>query len=477
MRFPGFIGPSYTLQSVNIDCQRSINLFPEINALGTGKEREVAALVPTPGKRLLVTLPTSPVRGSYTASNNEVYVVGGNKLYSLSSSFVATELGTLTTSSGPVSMADNGTEVLIVDGTNGYAWNMTTDTFQQIADPDFFAADQVVYIDGYFICNKKGSQFFFISGINDITFDALDIGAAEGFPDSIIGLVVLQQKLYLFGTQSGEVFYNAGDALFPFIRIPGQIIDIGCSATFSIAKIGETVFFLGGDATGTGIVYAIQGSMPKRVSTFSIEQEIRKLTQNQISRATSYTYQQGGHQFYCLNIPGLTSTWVYDLSTQFWHERQYLSLWGLERDLAECHNLSFGLNTVGDWASGNIYELDRDSYSDNGISVVRERTSPHFSQGLKFVRHSSFQLDMETGVGLNTGQGIDPQVMLQWSDDGGHSWSNEYWVSAGAIGKTRTRVKWRRLGISRDRVYRVRISDPVKVVLLGVEIEAEEGAA
>jgi hypothetical protein len=84
---------------------------------------------------------------------------------------------------------------------------------------------------------------------------------------------------------------------------------------------------------------------------------------------------------------------------------------------------------------------------------------------------------METGVGLDGGvQGSDPKAMLQWSDDGGHSWSNERWAGVGKIGKAKKRVIWRRLGSSRDRVYRVMISDPVKVVLIGAEITTEGGS-
>jgi hypothetical protein len=156
-----------------------------MNELGTGKEREVAALVSTPGLRLLVTLPTSPVRALHRASNDELFAVAGNKFYRISSAWAATELGTLTTSTGPVSMADNGAHVVMVDGTSGYGWTIGSSTFAEFSDPDFEIADQVTFQDGYFLFNKQGSQQFFISGINDITFDALDISTAEALSASI----------------------------------------------------------------------------------------------------------------------------------------------------------------------------------------------------------------------------------------------------------------------------------------------------
>jgi hypothetical protein len=476
MRFPGFIGPSYTLQSVNADCQRSVNLLPEINALGTGKEREVAALVPTPGLRLLLTLSTGPFRGAWRASNNEVFVVGGEKLYQISSSWVATELGTLNTNSGPVSMADNGLHLVIVDGTDGYVFTFSSDAFAEITDEDFESANQVTFQDGYFLFNRADSGQFFISGINDTTFDGLDIATAEGSPDNLVGLISNNQNVFLFGTQSIEVFYNSGDADFPFSRMQGAVLGFGCAAAFSIAKLLNNIYWLGGDDNGQGIVYRMQGYQAERISTPAIEAVIREIDPTTLAEARAWTYQQGGHGFYCLNIPGTDSTWCFDASTGLWHERAYLGTWGLERHRAQGHTLAHGENIVGDYENGKIYALDPDKYTDDGTAIMRIRTAPHFSKNLLRISHHSFQLDMETGVGIDgSGQGTDPVAVLQWSDDGGHTWSNERQAAIGAIGEKKKRVLWNRLGSSRDRVYRVTISDPVKTVLLGAELNVSEG--
>lgn len=479
MRFPAFIGPSYTLQSPNVDCQRSVNWYPELNELGTGKEREPAFLAPTPGLRLFATLPASPVRGMWQASNGQVFAVGGNKLYRVTSDGMASELGTLNTSEGPVSIADNGLHVVVVDGPSGYVWTLDPGTFNVITDPDFPGADQVTYLDGYFLFNYPDTGRFFFSGLNDVTFDGLDIASAEASPDELVGLIASSQKVFLFGSQSIEVFYNAGDANDPFQRIQGAVVDVGAAAAFSIQNLPSGgIAFLGGDSSGQGIVYQTEGSQAKRISNPSIESIIRARTPTEIAAATAWVYQQSGHIFYALNIPGLKSTLVNDLSTGLWHERTYLEAKEEQRHRAECHAVGFGLNLVGDYANGNIYALDPDKLTDNGTSIARTRIAPHTTKGLKFLFHSSFQLDMETGVGLDgVGQGSDPKVMLQWSDDGGHSWSNEHWRDAGKIGEKRKRVIWRRLGCSRDRVYKVKITDPVKAVLIGVELEIEEGAA
>lgn len=447
--------------------------------LGTGKDHEVAALVPTPGLTLLCTLPQSPVRGVYTASNGQLFAVAGTKLYRVSNTWVATELGTLSTGTGPVSMSDNGSQVVIVDGSFGYYWDINASTFTLITDAAFYPADLVAFLDGYFIYNRKNTQQFFSGPLNAVVpFNALDIASAEGSPDNIVGHIVASQQIYIFGAQSIEVFYDSGASPYQFERIQGAVQAVGCYSAFSIARLQNQIYWLGGDETGQGIIYRMQGNQPQRISTPAIESVIRGLDPSTLSSARAFVYQQGGHAFYCLNLPGSNSTWCYDSSTQLWHERVYLNLITLERHRADCHAAAYGKNVVGDYQNGNLYALDPQNFSDNGGSIPRIRSAPHVSQDMTNLFHGAFQLDMETGVGTSgTGQGVAPQVMLRWSNDGGHTWSKERWVSCGKIGETRARVIWRRLGRSRDRVYEVKMTDPVKCVLIGADIQVEGGAS
>lgn len=478
MRFPGFIGPSYLHQSKNVDAQTCVNLYPEVHPLGTGKEREVASLLSTPGLQLRVTLDNAPVRGLITASNGTLFAVGGEKLFSINSSWVATELGSLNTFQGFVSMADNGSYLFITDGTNGYTLNLSTSAFAVVTDGDYYASDLVTFLDGYFLFNRTGTGQFFFSGLNDITFDATDIATVEGSPDDLVGLITLKQYVYMFGTRSVEVFYNTGDADNTFQRVQGARLEVGCaSAPHTIQKLLDTIYWLGGDDNGDGIIYRMNGFQYDRISTPSIEAIIRDIDKTLLSQARAWTYQQGGHGFYCINLPGVKRTWCFDTSTGYWHERTYKGVNETERHRVDCHAVFNGKNVVGDYETGAVYTLEPEVYTDNGQEIIRERTAPHVSQGLKRIFHHSLQIDMETGVGLTSGQGSDPQVMLDYSDDGGHSWSNERWASAGKIGQRLARVKFNRLGSSRDRVYRVRISDPVKVALIGAELEVTSGVS
>jgi hypothetical protein len=477
VRFQGFVGPSYTLQSVNVDCQRCVNLYPEMDEMGTGNEGEVASLVSTPGLKLLVTLPTGPIRGTFCDSTGQLWAVGGNTLYQISSLWVATSIGTLNTSIGPVSFSDNGFEVVIVDGADGYMYTISSGAFTQITDSSFLGADQVDFMDQFLIFNKPNSNQFYLSPLSAvIPFNALDIYTAEAAPENLVGLICLQENLYLLSGKHFEVWYNAGGAVgSTFARIQGAVSEIGCQAAFTIAKMGNAVYWLGQDKNGRGTVYRAQGLQAQRISTQAIETVIQGL--GDLSDARAFTYQQEGHSFYCLNLPGASTTWCFDAQTNLWHERAFLSAGSYQRHLADSHAFAYDTNVVGDYSSGNLYALDPGTYTDNGAAIPRERTSPHVGKDLNNIFYSLFQLDMETGVGTTTGQGKAPQVMLQWSNDWGHSWSNEHWTSAGKIGERFVRVIWRRLGRARDRVWRVKITDPIKVTLLGAEMDLEEGVA
>lgn len=482
MRFVGFIGPSYTMNSVNVDCQRCVNLYPELDELGSGKEKEVAALIWTPGLRKLLTLGAGPVRATYEASNGRVFVVSANKLYELDSDWNSTELGTLNSETGPISMADDGYYLIAVDGGDGYKFEFETNTYAEILDANFLGADQVVVLDGYFIFNKPDASSFYLStsvterivaGDMNPTFPG-DESGVDGSPDLNKGLVVCNENLWSLNEKTIEVYFNSGDVDFPFGRVQGAFIEYGCGARFSAVKMNNTMFWLGRDEHGSGIVFKASGYQPQRISTHPVEQAIQSY--GDITDTTAYCYQQNGHNFYVLNFPNANTTWVYDTTTSLWHERAYNSNGTLQRHRANCHAFAFSTHIVGDYENGNIYELTPSVFTDDGEEISRVRVTPHTSDGMKLIFYHGFQLDIESGTGLDgSGQGTDPQVVLQYSDDGGHTWSNEKWASFGKIGQTKRRAKWRRLGAARDRVFKITITDPVKVVLIGAEMDIVKG--
>lgn len=486
-RFMGFIGPSYEGRSKNIDDQRCVNLYPEVNEMNTGPDGEKFSLVSVPGKNSLVMLPKSIQRGSWVA-NEVLYVVYGNTLYSVANNFTYISLGTLATSSGPVSMADDGFNLVLVDGVRGYDYNLTSGQFVDIAtsiNPNFPGADVVVVQDTYFIFNVPGTNQFFFSGITAnpnatalIFFNSpIDVGSKEGASDIISSLCTAHQNLWIFGKETIEVWYDAANPIgVPFSQISGVFIQQGCAAAFSVVKIDNTIFWLGRNKEGQGIVYSANGYIPQRISTNAVEISIQSETD--LSGATAYAYQENGHNFYALNVPGLSKTWVFDTLTHFWHERAYLNNGVLERDRGAFYSFAYGKKIVGDYQTGNLYELTDAVYSDNGNPLARIRRAPHIVNKKNRIFCHSFQLDIESGVGIDgTGQGVDPQAMLKFSNDGGHTWSDEFWASMGAIGRTFRQVVWRRLGQARDRIYEITITDPVKVIIVGAVMELEMGSS
>lgn len=496
------LGGTYVARSVNAANARMVNLFPEAVPEG-GKEP--AFLQRAPGLVLRATVGAGPVRGMWVL-NDYLYVVSGTSLYRLDSEWASTRLGGIS-GTGPVSMVDNGTQIFIACGAVGYIYNASTGVLQQITDPDFTGAVTVGYIDGYFVYNEPNSQKIWVTALLDGTsVDPLDFASAEGSPDNLVSLIVDHREVWLFGENSVEVWYDAGTPDFPLQRIQGAFNEIGCAAAFSVAKLDNTLFWLGKDARGQGIVYRANGYTGQRISTHAVEWHIQ--TYGNLANAIGYTYQQDGHAFYVLNFPDANTTWVYDVATGEWHERAAWNNGQFERHWGNNQAAFVNKVAIGDYRNGNVYTFDLDVYSDNGQIQRWLRSWRALATGqnnLNRTAQHELQLDAETGTffevipatveylateaedilitedgdKLTVVQGSQaitaPQYMLRWSDDGGHTWSNEHWRSGGAYGQYGTRIRWMRLGMTtklRDRVYELSMTDPVKIAIMGAELHA-----
>ena len=529
------LGSSYVIRSVNAADNQMINLYPEVVPEG-GKEP--AYLQRCPGMTLKATVGTGPIRGVYSLGNY-LYVVSGSEFYRLTTAYVANKIGDVS-GTGPVSIADNGTQLFIACNPDSYIYNTNTLAFAQITDEDFPGAVNVGYLDGYFVFNEPNSQRVWVTALLDgLSIDPLDFASAEGSPDGLVSLIIDHREAWLFGTNSVEVWYNSGDADFPLSRIQGAYNEIGCIAPYSVAKMDNSVFWLGADARGQGIVYRAQGYQGVRVSTHAVEFAIQGYSN--LADAVGYTYQQDGHTFYVLNFTDADTTWVYDAATGAWHERAGFAKGDFTRHRGNCHARFNGEPVLGDYENGKLYAFDLDVYSDAGVTqkwLRRWRALAPGSNDLKRTAHHSLQIDCETGVGLNgvdpfdpaveittedeiwinteTGNpqlvaalgtqvpedintendlytigvveddgltlaidtptvvGANPQLMLRWSDDGGHTWNGERQVSMGRVGQYGTRAIFRRLGMTlklRDRVYEISGTDPVKVAIMGAELQ------
>lgn len=456
------VGASSQMRSLPFDAQRSVNLFAVVDQLGA----EPSALYGTPGLTLFSTAGNGPIRGCYAAANGRAFAVSGNTLYEISSAGAATSLGTLGTSGGGVTMADNGFQLMIVDGTNGYIFTYLTNAFTQITDPDFPSPKYVSFIDNYFVVTKNNSAQFYISALtNGLSWAALDFASAESSPDDLSCAIPFVGQLGLIGNNTLEIWRNTGDSTFPFSRISGST-PIGTIAPNTVQSVDQSVFFVGNTSEGSGIVYKAQGFTPTRVSTDAIEKILQAEPNPQLLR--SWAYQQEGHVFYVITGGSLQTSLVYDIATGLWHERAYLNTNGeFEQHLGSCCMYAFNKHLVGDRRTGKIYSMSLDVFSDDANAIKRLRTFPHLVDELKRVRYNNLQLLVETGVGLQSGQGSDPQISLRISKDGAKTWSDYYTTGIGAVGDYSKEVNFRRLGIQQQMTFEVSMSDPIKVTWIG----------
>ena len=400
-----------------------VNFYPEME--DGEKSKYVKALIGCPGYDSVVTAYTEGYcRALYATSTDRLFAIISNKLIEISTSETATEIGTINTSYGNCVMCDNGSQLFIVDGTDGYICTLSTDTLAVISDSNFpDSPTHCIFTDGYFLVNSSTTgKFNFSASYDGTSWAALDYATAEYSPDYLIGLAKTSNgTIWMIGKQSLELWNNVGVANLPWRRIQGSVKEIGCIAPFSIASNGNNVFWLGNGKNGYGAVFMGVGYDVIRISTPAIEYQVKQLTN--INEATGYTYIEEGHQFYVINFTS-EKTLTYDLTTGQWHIRaSWNSLTGQNiRNKAQWCAFFNGKNYVGSYKDADIYEMSLDIYDENGTEIVRKIVTPHICNENKLVRHNKVELDMEKGVGL-VGEDA-PMIMMKYSDDGGHTWSN-----------------------------------------------------
>jgi len=396
-------------------------------------------------------------------------------------------------------MQDNGFTILLVDGsTQGYTINIDTNDFEVFFDSSeaFVGADKVGYLDTYMIWNFPGTRFFGSTLSNTLDIDPLWIAAKTVYPDLLMSFSISKREILLIGELRTEVWYNAGNPLFPFAALPGAYIEHGTCAKYSVVQSDVNTYFLGQDREGKGVVFRVRGYDCKRISNHALEYAIRKMAERgTITDAIGYCHQQDGHVFYVLTFPTGDETWVFDEATGEWHQRGWTDSNGVvHRDRSNCYAYLYGLNVVGDWENGTIYALDPSVYVDTvdgtvgpisftrafpHISLAEEGEGPEVQGKMKAkaadgmrVQFASFRLDLECGNGALDANGNPATVSLRWSDDRGKTWGNELLQSTGKPGEWLTAPQWRGLGIARDRVFEITYSINGEAALNGAWVDA-----
>ena len=381
------------------------------------------------------------------------------------------------------------------------------------SDGAFSGATVVDIVDNYFVYNDPNTQKWAASNIlSPITY-SLSFASKFTGPDNLVSLVCDHGQVYLLGENTSEVWADVGTFPFAFQRIPGSSSQHGISAPFSVARLGNSFAYLAKNTRGQAEIVMMNGYFPQRISTHAVE---NTLVDQNINDAVAYTYQLEGHEVYVISFPTLDLTWAYDLATQLWHKWLWIDNNNVfHRHRSNCSAFFNGVVLVGDWENGQIYQLDPTNYTDNGGKIKRVRRAPHLVTDLQRQYFEELQIQFQPGVGttgfsnnpinfvispliipngqtytvspgnplyISLNQQItsntptnNPQAMLRWSNDGGSTWSNEHWASIGQEGKYKNRIIWRRLGWSRDRVFEVVVTDPIKAVIVSANLKASAG--
>lgn len=448
-----FFGVGQQSKSRTVSAQRHLNLYAE-----PSDDKAKINFYGTPGTTLRKSLGDTPVRG-WIEIGNLYYLVHRGTFYSVDNAGTATSLGTLDTVSGRVDMTYNGTNILITTGTSGYYFTIAGSTFAIVSDADFpDAAKTCTWMAGQFVVDQ-GSGDVFQTSPDGINWDALDFASAESNPDGLVRVFADNGEVILFGENTTEYWGNIGEADFTFAPIKGATQEYGLAARWSVCKFNSGIAAVMKGTGGEVQVMFIQGYVPKPIST-QIDTIINGYAT--VSDATAYSYMLGGHPMLQVNFPSAMKSWLFDAATGMWSPLEY----GLngERHRGEMSLDFLNKTIIADYETGDIYNLDPDTYTDNGTAIAREIVTRHIFSGNQRVRIDQLYVDMEVGVGLTSGQGVNPQVMLQISKTNGATWGAEMWKSLGEKGKYLPRVVWRALGIARDWLFRLRVTDPVKVV-------------
>lgn len=485
MEVPGFVGGSYESQATNADQERSVNLYPE-TATPPGASAK-PALLPAPGVEFIVrtTAVSVDLEGrAHFAMDGREFAIVGNTFWEIDSAGALTSRGQIYSgwqfrgTPGTISSnGDAGGELFITLDGRARLFDLSAGlAVSSIANIDG-KADHGGYLDGYFLALDTTSGTFYISALFDgaTWTTGTDFAQRSLAPDPWKAMKVSGRDVWLFGEQTSEIWQNTGGT-FPFAPLVDNVTNFGIAAEWSSAVLGDSVCWLARTPEGRICVVHAPGVEPEIVSTPALEHAFSKYPLASISGAIAYSYSEAGHTFYVLNFDTEDVTWVWDATTGIWHER---GSWTLAQDVAvppafeipskftswraRYPAYAFGELRILDWKDSGIYRMNATLTSDiEGNTIRRMRRLPAVVGENQRIFYSDFEIDMDVGLGLSGGvQGEDPQVMLRFSDDGGKTWSNERWASAGKIGEYSRRVRWNRLGAARRRVWEITMTDPI----------------
>lgn len=456
--------------SASVTAQRRLNCFYDVRQDG---DRSTVIIRGTPGASIFLSLTDSPIRG-WRQVGSLLYVVAGSTVFQVDTGGNVTSLGTILNSGQLVDMADDSFKLLMVDGIQGYYLTLPSGVPTLISDPNFpNGASSIDCLDSRFIANVPNTRAYQVSAqLDGSTWSPVIAGFKENSSDNLVRVRVLNGALVLFGSQNMEFWQDNGTSPNPYGRINGASQTWGLAAKNSVAYLNNTMVFLGQNPQGGVQVLKLNGYVPRRISNSDIENIFSQFPT--FSDAIALSYMIDGHPMYQLTFPSAGRSFLYDDTTGFWYEVQ-TGLATIARHFANLGIVFNSRNYVSDTSSGIIYQLDSTVFTDAGTPIKRQVASRHIRVDGNEFSISDVFLEMETGVGLVTGQGSSPQLMMQISRDGGRTFGPERWKTFGKLGQYKARPGWDRCGAARDFVFQWTMTDPVKFVITQGEAVVSPG--
>lgn len=452
-------------KSAVVTRQRRLNVYFELRK---DKDKTPVACYGTPGlvqKFQLSTPLNLPVR-AMLGTQSGLYIAAYNQFQSVSGSGSALFTGSLGTSAGQCSIATNAgnTQVVIVDGSVGYLYTPGASTFAALPASFPNGAKTITYVSNFFVAEQPGSQNFWVSNANDgSTWNALAFAAASAYSDQILAVDNLSGILLTFSQQHMEFWQATGASPQPFTPIQSAANEYGIAAIFSRGHVNQTIIFLAQNREGQAQFVQVNGFNAQVISDPDIDSLVNGFST--YSDAVALVYGADNHKFYQVTFPTANRSFLYDTISGIWSEVQTGSSVNPVRHTGNLSTYYAGQTLISDYATNRIYTLSPTTYTDNGTTIAREIITRHILSNFDRIRISSLYLDFETGVGLENGQGSNPQLMVSYSKDNGRTWSAERWVSLGMVGNYIARVLLRRFGSSRIATFKFRFTDPVKFVI------------
>ena len=461
-KLPGFVGGSSISQSTQQDCERTMNFYVEPGPKG-GKN--AAALYPMPGFQSWTSVSQVGGRALYEMNGTMLGVVGG-AAYSFDSTSAATALGTVTQDSNQAQIVSNGAvgaQFLLASGTNGYCYTPSSMAFAQVLTGD---CTMIGMLDGYGIALNPTTSKIRLSNLNDLTtWSGTQFAQRGDAPDNWVAMVVNIPDIWLIGQQTGVVWYDAGAFPFPLAPRPGATFKYGIVAPWTLKTAGGYVLWLSRNAEGAGIVVQAVGYSPQRVSSYEVETAIAGYARtSSITDAEALMFQYQGHTFYVVTFPSAGASWVMDVTTGIWTEvgkwNSSMTSYGIWSPRVHCY--AFGQHITAERSNGQLSLMDGSYTSESDGSVIRRmRTTPPIFNENRQIPHRRLEVLLESGLGTQAGQGSNPLVSVEYSDDGGKTYSAPLMMAAGAVGQYSLRAYLTRLGVPRNRVYRFVMTDPI----------------